>query len=346
MRRTPTPRPGTRRPAAGRGVAGAILAAATLLSACQPGLTGPGDAPGQQGATALGQLALWVEPDSRAQRQAEAWQATRPADAQYMTRIAREAQGIWFGDWNADIRRDVSGTVAASAAAGAVPVLVAYNIPERDCGSYSAGGAADGPAYLGWIREFARGLAGGRPIVVLEPDATASMECLTAAGRALRLELLGEAVRLLKTAGAYVYLDAGNPFWRTAEEMAPILRAAGVDQADGFALNVSNYHSTDANIRYGQSLSRLLGGARFVIDTSRNGLGTTDPGDWCNARDQALGERPRTTPGPERVDAYLWIKRPGESDGICNGGPAAGAWWADYALGLAQRQPVALAAGS
>jgi endoglucanase len=41
--------------------------------------------------------------------------------------------------------------------------------------------------------------------------------------------------------------------------------------------------------------------------------------------------------GHEPVDAYLWIKRPGESDGSCHGGPPAGAWWPDYALGLARR---------
>jgi endoglucanase len=89
----------------------------------------------------------------------------------------------------------------------------------------------------------------------------------------------------------------------------------------------------------------LLAGARFVIDTSRNGIGTTDASDWCNAQDQGLGELPRTSPGPALLDAYLWIKRPGESDGTCNGGPPAGGWWADYALGLAQRQPVSLAGG-
>ena len=33
----------------------------------------------------------------------------------------------------------------------------------------------------------------------------------------------------------------------------------------------------------------------------------------------------------------LWIKTPGESDGECHGGPAAGAWWPTYALGLARR---------
>jgi endoglucanase len=31
------------------------------------------------------------------------------------------------------------------------------------------------------------------------------------------------------------------------------------------------------------------------------------------------------------------VKPPGESDGECNGGPAAGRWWPEYALGLAQR---------
>ena len=39
------------------------------------------------------------------------------------------------------------------------------------------------------------------------------------------------------------------------------------------------------------------------------------------------------TPG---VDAYLWIKDPGGSDGPCNGGPAAGQYWAWYAEQLAQ----------
>jgi endoglucanase len=36
------------------------------------------------------------------------------------------------------------------------------------------------------------------------------------------------------------------------------------------------------------------------------------------------------------VDAYLWVKRPGESDGACgNGAPKVGVWWPDYALDLA-----------
>jgi len=36
------------------------------------------------------------------------------------------------------------------------------------------------------------------------------------------------------------------------------------------------------------------------------------------------------------VDAFLWIKIPGESDGTCQGCPPAGTWWPAYALGLAR----------
>ncbi|MEW2037650.1 glycoside hydrolase family 6 protein, partial [Streptomyces sp. NPDC005534] len=48
------------------------------------------------------------------------------------------------------------------------------------------------------------------------------------------------------------------------------------------------------------------------------------------------GENPTTKTADPLVDAYLWIKRPGESDGTCKGGPKAGEWWADYALRLAK----------
>lgn len=43
-----------------------------------------------------------------------------------------------------------------------------------------------------------------------------------------------------------------------------------------------------------------------------------------------------TATGEPALDAYLWIKRPGESDGECRGGPAAGQWWPEYALGPAR----------
>ncbi|MGF7237748.1 MAG: glycoside hydrolase family 6 protein, partial [Frankia sp.] len=41
--------------------------------------------------------------------------------------------------------------------------------------------------------------------------------------------------------------------------------------------------------------------------------------------------------GDGHADAFYGITRPGESDGTCNGGPSAGAWWTNYAIGLGQR---------
>ena len=121
--------------------------------------------------------------------------------------------------------------------------------------------------------------------------------------------------------------------------MAEHLRRSALDQADGFALNVSNFIPTPESIRYGERISALVGGKHFIIDTSRNGAGGN--GEWCNPRGQALGAMPTTRPGNPLVDAFLWIKQPGESDGTCNGGPKAGKWWPEYALELARTQSLA-----
>ncbi|GAA1930269.1 hypothetical protein GCM10009716_42200 [Streptomyces sodiiphilus] len=93
----------------------------------------------------------------------------------------------------------------------------------------------------------------------------------------------------------------------------------------------------------------------FVTDTSRNGQGPwtapedayPDPQEWCNPPDRGLGQRPTTDTGHPLIDAHLWIKIPGESDGECLRGtegpedpergmelPAAGAWFPEQALEL------------
>jgi endoglucanase len=134
-----------------------------------------------------------------------------------------------------------------------------------------------------------------------------------------------------------VYLDAGHSRWQTASVMASRLAQAGIDRGQGFSLNVSNFLTTSEELDYGSSLASLTGGKHFVVDTGRNGLGPSPDGQWCNPPGRALGNRPTTATGRSTADALLWIKHPGDSDGTCNGGPPAGTWWADYALGLAQR---------
>jgi endoglucanase len=154
-----------------------------------------------------------------------------------------------------------------------------------------------------------------------------------------RYDLLKGAITTLKALkNAKVYLDAGNAGWQHADRIFEPLQRAGVEQADGFAVNVSNFYSTQDSTGYGKQLSARIGGKPFVIDTSRNGNGPYTGGDpqerWCNPPGRALGEALTTDTADPLVDAYLWVKRPGESDGTCKGGPKAGQWWPSYALDL------------
>ncbi len=279
---------------------------------------------------------LYIDPNSAAKRQAETWRRSRPADAELIARVANQPTARWFGGWVADISSEVRQAVATISRSGALPVFVACNIPHRDCGSHSAGGAGGGDAYRRWIDDFATGVGGRRAIVILEPDALAAIDCLDAATRQERMALLRESVTILKAQRASVYLDAGNARWHPHVEMARRLQDAGIGAADGFALNVSNVQATSANVAYGEKLSSLVGGKHFVIDTSRNGIPGSDPRGWCNPRGRALGVVPTTDTGHPLVDAFLWIKQPGESDGTCGGGPQAGSWWSDYALELSR----------
>lgn len=290
---------------------------------------------GASGANPFAGKRLFVDPNSAAKRQAETWRRSRPADAALIARIADQPVARWLGGWVRDIRREVSQAVATITGSGALPVFVAYNIPYRDCGSYSAGGSATAVAYRSWISDFAAGVGGRNAIVILEPDALAGMDCLAAAGRRERLALLRHAVTEFRQHRAAVYIDAGHANWHAPAEMARRLNEAGIAQASGFSLNVSNFSSTESNIAYGEQVSRLVGGKHFIIDTSRNGLQTTST-EWCNPRGRALGVAPTTNTGHPLVDAFLWVKAPGESDGTCGGGPEAGSWWSTYALELSR----------
>ena len=288
----------------------------------------------QGSANPLAGKRLYVDPNSAAKRQAETLRRSRPQDAELLAQIADRPVAKWLGGWVNDIGREVDAAVSTITRTGSLPVFVAYNIPGRDCGLYSAGGANGSNAYRAWMRSFADGLKGRQSIVILEPDALPGMDCLNQAGQQERLALMRDAVQVLKAQRASVYIDAGNAKWKSASEMAKRLQQVDIASADGFSLNVSNYMSSAANIAYGEQLSKLVGGKHFIIDTSRNGAGTAS--DWCNPRGQALGVAPTTNTGHPLVDAYLWIKQPGESDGTCQGGPKAGAWWTDIALELSR----------
>lgn len=277
----------------------------------------------------LSGVALYVPTPSNASRQADEWRDTRPEDAAAMDRIAREPRAVWLAD--GEPLPELEHALAGAEAAAAVPVIVAYYIPRRDCAAEGAPGAG---AYAEWIRAVAGSLEGRKSVVIVEPDALGHLDC-AGVDREARTALLRDAVAVLRAAGALVYLDAGHPRWLGAGEAAARLREAGVSKADGFSLNVANFVGTEENVRYGQAVAALVGPTGFVIDTGRNGAGPAPDGEWCNPPGRKLGPTPTTKPPYRGVDALLWIKPPGESDGPCNGGPPAGEWWPEYALALA-----------
>lgn len=278
-----------------------------------------------------------VDPHSAAAAEARDARARGDrATATALDVIVRSPQASWFGDWTPSPTAEVARQATAAAQAGTVPVFVLYAIPHRDCGLYSGGGLS-AAAYRSWVRAFAKGLSGRKAVVVVEPDAVALLPCLTPARQDERLALLKDALAVLKGTRAVSYLDGGHANWVPAEVMADRLVKAGVGQARGVALNVSGFGTTAANTAYARALASRLPGLKAVVDTSRNGLGPTADAAWCNPPGRALG----TSSRPVRdavVDAVLWVKRPGESDGECGRGePAAGRFWSAYAVGLVTR---------
>ena len=340
--------------------------------------------------------------------------------------------------------RQVRNTVKHAAAKKQVPVLVAYNIPFRDCAQFSAGGATTVAEYEAWIDGFAAGIGDQSAMVILEPDGLgiipwytnidgnlewcqpAEADPLTAADE--RFAMLNYAVDTFKALPQVsVYLDGTHSGWLNVGDISQRLVRAGVERADGFFLNASNYQFTANQVQYGTWISKcidtgdyagcanqywnggpegtkiadLLGpwtgvalssfgewsddsddpylntsgiNARygedastgFVIDTSRNGVGPwapppyPDPQDWCNPPDRGLGLAPTLETGAPLVDAYLWIKTPGESDGECTRGlgpagetvdpewglidPGAGDWFPEQVLDLIANADPALTA--
>lgn len=252
--------------------------------------------------------------------------------------IADQPAGKWLvGGDRAGIKTTVNSYVTASASVNRMPILVAYNIPGRDCGSFSAGGASSISAYKEWITGVAEGIGNRSAVLILEPDAVSVLPACSGTLANAYYQLLSDAIDVLNANApkALVYLDAGHSAWIAYGEMAQRLHAAGIKKARGFALNVSNYRATSELQAFGNSVSTYLkdvyGYSKpFVIDTSRNGKGPKGT-EWCNPTGRKIGVSSQVLSVGSSPEMNLWIKLPGESDGYCNGGPAAGVFSPDLA---------------
>ena len=266
-----------------------------------------------------------------------------------LAKIALTPRFQWFGRFTPMPER-ICAFVATAEADNAVPLVTVLRHQGRACNnSYTGGGVAEDNRTKRWYDAFARGIGRSRAIIAFEPDSVGTIECLAPSRRKARLNLLRYGVDVLsKLPNATVYIEASASDWRPAKLMAQRLRYIGIRKVRGFMLNVTHFDWTAANIRYGLQISRRVGGKHFVISTNHSGRGPVHYRKRiggrnrrlvvnCHPRFRGLGPKPTTRTGNPKVDAFLWISRPGYSRGACNGGPPKeGDWWLARALELAR----------
>ncbi|WP_437621762.1 glycoside hydrolase family 6 protein [Sorangium sp. So ce1151] len=223
-----------------------------------------------------------------------------------------------------------------------------------------------------------------RIVAIIEPDSLPNLatnlgkkDCTPETEKAYREEV-AHAISELNMPHVYQYIDAAHSGWlgwpdnqtKGAQIFSDVIKAAGNPAGvRGFATNVANYtqlkyttesYDQQSNPCFGEydyvnamatALAGVgLGDKHFIIDTSRNGRGNIrdDWGYWCNNIGAGMGERPKANPGgATRLDAFYWVKPPGDSDGVGQAGqprydlfcgypnadtraPQAGVWFHEY----------------
>ncbi len=264
--------------------------------------------------------------------------------------LARQPRFRWFGRFTRPrMKRKVRGFLnrVQCDQPGSVPQMAVLRAESTKCSpGYLGGGAREDARTRRWYRKFAAVVGNARVVIGFEPDSLGTLDCLARRRRDDRLRLLRYGVKVLSgLPNATIYLEAGASDWEPARRTAWRLRRIGIHRVRGFMVNVTHHDWTRRNIAYGLEVSRRVGGKPFVVSTAFNGRGPVHyrryiSGNrwrrinvWCNPGLRGLGPIPSTITSHPRVDAYLWINRPGYSAGSCNGGPLpVGSWWPARAL--------------
>ena len=232
---------------------------------------------------------------------------------------------------------------------GTTVMLSTYTLVHDHCG-YTATPAM-AARYDNFIAQVAHGIGDFHVVFFLELDSLITAPCLTHQQLAIRDAELKYAVTALEAdPHVVVYLDGGAADAVPYRRMASLLRGAGVAQAQGFFLNSTHFDWTSTEIHYGQRISKLLGGAHFVVNTGENGRGPLVPRDRVHHGNEVLCNPPGRGLGPLTIlndvaqptgyaatDGLLWFSNPGGSGGQCvPGAPPTGVYWPAYAVMLAR----------
>ncbi|KAK4121160.1 glycoside hydrolase family 6 protein [Parathielavia appendiculata] len=221
-----------------------------------------------------------------------------------------------------------------------------------------------------FIKPYAEKVAAAKDLtfaIVLEPDSLGNLVTnmgieLCANAAPIYREGIAHAIASLQYDHVHLYIDATHGGWLgwdgnlplAAKEFATVLKMAGEGKkVRGFVTNVSNYNPFNAVVRenytewsnswdeshFASSLAPHLKAeglpAHFIVDQGRVHLpgARKEWGEWCNVHPAGFGPAPTTNTNNTVVDALVWVKPGGESDGQCGmtGAPRAGEWFDEYA---------------
>ena len=250
--------------------------------------------------------------------------------------IFQHPVSFWYGERNGKEMEKIDYSIQRllHRTAPQLPVLVVYNMPNRDIGQYSKGGAKTKDSYLNFLKSFAEGIGNNKPILIYEPDGLVHTAEMSTQDASFRISLMKEGLKILTdNCDALIYVDIGHSNWLSPEEANKLLNKVTNEKVRGFAVNVSNYRTTEESMTWSLKLCEHRPNDYFVIDTSRNGNGPHG-NEWCNPPGRALGTPPTCNTGEKQCDAFLWIKIPGESDGKLNKGARAGRFWGELSVEL------------
>lgn len=360
--------------------------------------------PGWTSGNPFSGASFYVDPYYTGKVQSSA--AKAPEVSKQMQTVSSQATGLWL-DRIAAVEQ-MPGWLMEAQKQGkangkpAVPVLVVYDLPNRDCAAKASNGELaieEGgeqryrQEYIDVIAQHLAAVPDQRVAIVLEPDSLPNMisnlgvdKC--AVSQDVYLHSVAYAISKLSLPNVAIYLDVAHAGWlgweanqrRMVDLVVQVLEmAGGLDRIRGFASNVANYNALSGDwgkrlessnpasneLDYVQSFLRTMEargvtGKAFLVDTSRNGQAEIRArwGNWCNVKGAGIGERPTVAPVPG-VDAYFWVKPPGDSDGTADrsaarfdencasedatpGAPEAGQWFHSYFVDLVKNANPAL----
>ena len=298
--------------------------------------TTPASAPGPQGNSNT-----YVAVNPALEAEIARRQQSDPAGAQALRELSKQPVAMW-DNGNPDDGRRVKEYMDGAQAAGKKGLIAIYDIPSRDLGNFSKGGAGSGDAYLAHIKETAQAIGNRKADVILEPDALSDSSRMDPAAGSARRQLMHQAVDILTAQpNTTVSIAAGGPGWAAPAQVADMLIESGVGKTRNFSVGESSFTPTNQLMAYGDAVvaeleKRGVTGVHYSVETGRNGVEGNASGvaSWAEMDGAASGTRPtldQAVINNPNVSQFNWVKTPWQADGRI---AAAGSFIPDYAISM------------